>query len=459
MPAPLDELRQIRLEKLKKIRALGIDPYPARLQQSEVKSRIALVRDQKIGSEAVMAGRIMGIRSHGRLVFMDLRDESGQIQLAFEEGIFSGGRQSLQLVNLLDIGDFIAVGGELKKTEAGELTLFVKSLQILTKSLRPLPSTWYGLKDIEDRYRRRYLDLLLNAEVKETFRQRSQIVAFLRQFFASQGFLEVETPVLQPIYGGANASPFITHYKVLDSDYYLRISDELYLKRLIIGGFEKVFEIGHDFRNEGIDRSHNPEFTMLEAYQAFADYEEMMKLTEELFRFVAERVCGSTVINYQNHQIDLGQSWRRLKFNEAPKDEEGDIEAAKLIEPTFVVDYPKSTTPLCKLKPQSSEIIERFEPYVAGMEMGNAYSELNDPLLQKEFFIKQQELRRKGNLEAHPLDFDFIEALEYGLPPTGGLGIGVDRLVMLFTNKQSIKEVILFPTLRPVGRSKNLNDK
>lgn len=488
MAQPLEELRKIRLEKLKKIKQLGVNPYPPSCKRDQ---QISQAR-KMLGKKVAVTGRIMAIRTHGGIAFFDLYDETGKIQLVFKKDKLS--EKLLKLLELLDEGDFLAAQGEVFKTKAGEISVLVDDFQILAKSLRPLPSSWYGLKDVEERYRKRYLDLIMNPQVKKTFELRSKIISSVREFLDSQGFIEVETPTLQEIYGGASARPFVTHHNALDVDFYLKISDELYLKRLIIGGFEKVYEIDKDFRNEGIDRFHNPEFTLMECYWAYADYNDMMKLTEDLFVFVANKVLGTTKIQFGKHKIDLKPPWQRITMKEALKkylkvnvDKLSDEEIKKLlkkhkltaeqkptlsgvsagfnrgvaiatlfelvepylIQPTFVMDFPKETTALCKPKPEDPTLIERFEPYIAGFEVGNAYSELNDPLLQKEFFEQQVKAAKSGDKEAHPMDKPFLEAMEYGMPPTGGLGIGIDRMVMLLTNSQCIRDVILFPTLRP----------
>ncbi len=483
-----DKIREIRLAKIGQIKKLGIDPYPA---VSRKKHPVATSR-QLLGRNVITAGRIIALRSHGGSAFADIVDETGKIQAFFSNRKLSDIKR--QLLGLLDIGDFIEVEGEVGKTQAGEITVFVSDFGLLAKSLRPIPSVWYGLKDVEQRFRKRYLDLLINQEVKNRLVTRARIIKALRQFLDEAGFVEIETPTFQPIYGGAAARPFITHHNALDADFYLKISDELYLKRLIIGGFEKVYEIDKDFRNEGIDKIHNPEFTMLECYQAYGDYHQMMTLTEEIFKYVTETVFGTTKVKFANHTFDFSKKWLRLPMKEAIKHylridvdkltDEGLKETMKklkikyedkpsltgvakgfsrgvaiatifeaceefLIEPTFVIDFPKETSALAKLHRANPELIERFEPYIAGWEVGNAYSELNDPILQKEFFERQQQAAQSGDLEAQPMDLDWIEALEYGMPPTGGLGLGVDRMVMILTNTASIREVIAFPTLRP----------
>lgn len=491
--AAIDSLRQVRLEKLEKLRQLGVDPYPARVkrEQTIVEAR------QMMGNNVAVVGRIRSVRGHGGIQFFDLHDETGKIQLLFKKDELPS--KLKELLSLLDIGDFLAVEGEVFKTQAGEITVLVKDFQVIAKALTPLPSEWYGLKDVEERYRKRYLDILMNKDVKDTLLKRTKIVKAVREFLDNQGFFEVETPTLQPIYGGAFARPFVTHHHTLDIDLYLKISDELYLKRLIIGGIEKVYEIDKDFRNEGIDRTHNPEFTQMECYWAYADYKKMMRLTEELYAYVAEEVLGTTKVTFGEHEIDFKPPWRRLTMKEALKeyaqidvDKLSDEEIKKLlkkhnlvpesdptltgvaagfsrgvaiatlfelvephlIQPTFIYDFPRETTALCKPKKDEPSLIERFEPYVAGFEIGNAYSELNDPLVQKEFFEEQVKAAKSGDEEAQPMDTPFLEAMEYGMPPTGGLGLGIDRMVMLLTNKQNIRDVIIFPTLRPERKEK-----
>jgi len=443
---PLEKLRQVRIEKLEKIRKLGIDPYPARWEGRELRIKNEELRTRELGTNAVASGRIMGWREHGKIIFADLVDESGKIQLVFKPDQLS--TINYQLSTLLDLGDFVGAEGKLFQTDAGELSIEVQELTLLAKSLRPLPEKHEGLKDTETRYRQRYLDLLANPKVREVFEARSKIISAMRQFLDEKGFLEVETPTLQPIYGGTNARPFVTHHNTLDTDLYLRIADELYLKRLIVGGFEKVYEICKDFRNEGIDRQHNPEFTMMECYWAYADYEDMMQLTEEMICSVAEEVLGSLEFEYRGQKINLKTPWKRLGFADAPKTADGDLDDGKIVGPTFVINYPREISPLAKARQDSPEVVERFEPFIAGLEVGNAYSELNDPLLQKETFEKQAQALAAGDEEAHPMDKDYVQAMEYGMPPIGGLGLGLDRLVMLLTNQSSIRDVILFPTMR-----------
>lgn len=481
-------LKKIRLEKLKKIEELGINPYPTKFKREE----ISQARKKKNGEKVIVAGRLMALRGHGKMTFADLVDESGKIQIGLKYDEL--GEEKYSRLQLLDIGDFIGVEGELFTTQAGELTVLAKDYTFLTKSLRPLPSTWYGLKDVEERYRKRYLDLIINPEVKKVFDTRTKIVRAVREFLDGQDFIEVETPTLQLIYGGAYAKPFVVHHSALDVDFYLKISDELYLKKLVVGGFEKVYEIDKDFRNEGMDRNHSPEFTMMECYWAYADYNDMMKLTEDLYEYVAKKVLGRTQVTFRGHEIELKVPWRRITMKDALKEYAG-IEVDKLsenelleeikkhnleyegeptltgvgegfkkgiamatlfkvveehlIQPTFVMDFPKETTTLCKPKASHPEIVERFEPYIGGWEVGNAYSELNNPIIQKKFFEEQVKAKKSGDEEAHPMDTNFLEALEYGMPPTGGLGLGIDRMVMVMTNQPTIRDVILFPTMRP----------
>ena len=424
----------------------------------------------------------------GRATFAHIADGSGRIQIYLRQDVL--GPEGYDLFRQeFDIGDFIGVTGHLFRTRTGEITLQVKAFTMLAKSLHPLPEKWHGLRDVEIRYRQRYLDLIANEEVRQLFITRTRVVTAMRRFLDGRGFIEVETPILQPLYGGATARPFETYHHALEQKLYLRISDELYLKRLIIGGYERVYEIGKDFRNEGISTKHNPEFTMMECYQAYADYHDMMALTEEMIASIAQEVLGTTRITYQGHEINLTPPWRRIPLRQAILDEAGiDIEAHPsleslrqaiaerglrvdskptwgkqvdelfseyvepgLIQPTFIFDYPVELSPLAKKKPDAPHLVERFEPFIGGLEMGNAFSELNDPLDQRARFIELAKGREMGDEEVHPIDEDFVTALMYGMPPTGGLGIGVDRLVMLLTDKASIREVILFPQLRTRG--------
>ncbi|MGC8787537.1 MAG: lysine--tRNA ligase [Anaerolineae bacterium] len=482
--------REQRLEKLAALRAAGIEPYPARFSctHSAAEALQAFSSSQE-GSEPPVvrtAGRIMSLRIMGKASFAHIMDGSGHIQIYQRQD--EVGEQAYEFfLKMFDLGDFIGVEGPLFRTRTGEITIRVQSFQMLAKALRPLPEKWHGLTDVELRYRQRYLDLLANERVRRTFITRTRIVSAIRRFLDERGFLEVETPILQPIYGGAAARPFITHHNALDCDFYLRISDELYLKRLIIGGLERVYEIGRDFRNEGISTKHNPEFTQIEVYQAYADYHEMMHLTEELWSAVAREVLGTATITYQGHEIDLTPPWRRWPMREAIQEITGidiavytDLESLRqqikergleldmkpswgkqieelfkeyvepnLIQPTFILDYPLDISPLAKKKPDAPGLVERFEFFVGGLECGNAFSELNDPLEQRERFEMQWQQLQEGDVEAHPMDEDWIRAMEYGMPPTGGLGFGIDRMTMLFTDNPSIREVILFPALKP----------
>jgi lysyl-tRNA synthetase class 2 len=425
----------------------------------------------------------MSRRSIGKISFLDIRDSSGKIQLSLRYDLL--GREKYEFLQDIDIGDIIGASGKLFRTKTGELTLEVSEFTMLCKSLRPLPEKWHGLADIEKRYRQRYLDLISNEESRNTFVLRTKIITALRSFLDSRGFMEVETPVLQPHAGGAPARPFVTHHHALDQDLYLRIALELYLKRLVVGGFDRVYEIGRTFRNEGISTMHNPDFTLLECYQAYADYNDIMRLVEEMFSHAAKEVLGDTRITRNGQTIDFGLPWQRLYLREAIKNSCGiDFEAypdaaslrarmaelsidvdptkgrgrliedllstfvePKLIQPTFLMDYPVEMSPLAKRKKGDDQLVERFEGFVDGMEVANAFTELNDPLEQRERF-RQQLKERAADEEAEIADEDFLQALEYGMPPTGGLGIGIDRLVMLLTGQQSIREVILFPQLK-----------
>ncbi|MCS7264495.1 MAG: lysine--tRNA ligase [Armatimonadetes bacterium] len=482
-----DPLYADRLEKLQWWRSQGIDPFTVtKFDRTHLAAEIVAQFETLQGQTVRVAGRLTTFRSHGKLTFADLVDSSGRIQIMARINIV--GEEAYQKFGELDTGDIIGAEGKVTKTRTGEVTVEIQNFWLLAKALRPLPEKWHGLKDIEVRYRQRYLDLVANLEVRDIFIKRSKIIQATRKFLDERGFIEVETPILQPVYGGALARPFMTHHNALDMDLYLRIAPELYLKRLIVGGLEKVYEIGRNFRNEGVDARHNPEFTMLEAYQAYADYNDIMRLTEELVAYVAQTVLGTTKITYQGHEIDLTPPWRRMSLMEAltertgvdflefrgddekarevgrelglsvePTDHWGRVldEALKkkvvpnLIQPTFLIDYPVEISPLAKRKPDNPTMAERFQGFIGGLEVANAFSELNDPLDQRERFEMQQRLRERGDIEAHPLDWDFVTALEYGMPPTGGLGIGIDRLTMLLTNSPSIREVILFPLLRP----------
>ncbi len=476
----LEEIRKIRLEKIVKLREMGINPYPSKVNGSPKAVSIAL---KSLGKDAETAGRIMAWREHGNVVFADLKDESGTIQLWFQKNTLG---EDIKILRYYDIGDFIYAKGIVVKTKTGEISIDVTDFQLLSKSVRPLPSTWHGLKDIEERYRKRYLDLILNEGVRERFNVRTKVVRGLRKYLDGLGFWEVETPTLQSLYGGANAKPFKTHHNALDNDFYLRIADELYLKRLLVGGYEKVYEICKDFRNEGLDQTHSPEFTMVEYYEAYADYQRVMDVTEGLFKHLAKEVLGSLAIRVGDKTINLEGKWPRMKMVDAIKkylnldisgmDEKSlqnycnnnHIESLggetkgqvifsifehkvtdHLTEPTWIIDYPKDVSPLSKEHPENSGWVERFEGYIGGKEICDGWSELTDPMVQRARFEADVKMARKDKEEAQRVDEDFLEAMEYGMPPIGGIGIGIDRLAMFFSNTWSIKEVILFPTLKP----------
>jgi len=484
MSSRLERITSQRLKSLNRIKEKGIDPYPHRYHPSHtVKEAVALFERGEKGENISLAGRIMARRSMGKMTFADIRDGSGKMQLCFRYDILGEG--NFRLLDEIDIGDIVGAEGKLFRTKAGEITLEVSRFTILCKSLRPLPEKWHGLVDVEKRYRQRHLDLISNEETRNMFMSRSKIITTIRNFLDSRGFVEVETPVLQPEAGGAAATPFTTHYQALDSDFYLRIALELHLKRLIVGGFDKVYEIGRAFRNEGISVKHNPEFTLLECYQAYSDYNDMMRLVEEMASYAAREVLGDTKIAINGNTINLAPPWQRVYLCDAIKnycdidfedypdatslrskmEEKGmEIDPNKgrgklvdelistfvepnLIQPTFLIDYPAEMSPLAKRKRGNERLVERFEGFINGMEIANAFTELNDPIDQRERF-KQQMREKVGDEEVEIADEDFLEALEYGMPPTGGLGIGIDRLVMLLTGQSSIREVILFPQLK-----------
>ncbi|OGD01432.1 lysine--tRNA ligase [Candidatus Amesbacteria bacterium RIFOXYB1_FULL_47_12] len=487
----LEEIRNIRLQKLAKLRSLGIDPYPSKY--SRVSISVSSAR-QKHGKSVSIVGRLWRWRQHGQVIFADLRDATGEIQLMFAKNKLA---DKFDLLQYFDVGDFLGVSGEIITTQAGEITIDIAYFELLAKTLRPIPNEWDGLKDVEERYRKKYLDLLLNSEIKTKFELRTKIISSIRKYLDTKGFLEVETPTLQPIYGGGFAKPFITHHEVLGSDFYLRISDEMYLKRLIVGGFEKVYEITKVFRNEGVDHDHNPEFTMFEAMIAFQDYQYGMDMIEEIFEYAAKKVLGTTQINYQGLAMDVKRPWKRYSYVGAIKEfchlnpldwqttEEAKIAISKLeipkeklkllnklnkigeiiafvfeeaveeklVQPTIVYDYPIEISPLAKKCPDP-RFTQRFEMFAFGSELGNNYTELNDPLDLYQRFIEEKKREKAGFEEAHQTDYDYLEAIEHGFPPTCGIAIGIDRMVMLFTNTPIIKEVILFPTLRPFSSSK-----
>jgi lysyl-tRNA synthetase class 2 len=491
MTPRLDNINQQRREKLEDLRKRGINPYPNNyprsMSTSDAVARLEAAEAEKAPppEEPVrLAGRITAIRKMGKSSFLDIRDGSGKIQLLVRHGTFN--EAQTELFKDLDIGDVLGVEGIILRTRTGEPTLAVNDFTLLAKSLQPLPEKWHGLADTDKRYRQRYVDLIANAEVKEIFKKRSQIIGAVRHFLDNRGFIEVETPVLNSSAGGALAAPFITHHNTLDQDMYLRIALELHLKRLIVGGLDKVYEIGYVFRNEGVSTTHNPEYTLLESYEAYADYTDVMKMVEEMVSEVSLKVLGTTGIEYQGNKIHLKPPWPRVTLRDAVIEHAGidfvkyptadglrekmrsknlDADSNKnwaklvdellktcvrpaLIQPTFIYDYPVLMSPLAKNKPDEKRVVERFQPYAGGLELGNAYSELNDPLLQRERFIDQMKDRHGDDAERWTIDEDFLTALEYGMPPTGGLGIGIDRLVMLLTDQPSIREVILFPQLR-----------
>lgn len=482
-----ESLIQARLEKLKGLREKGIDPYPARFSRShtigEVSAHFSFLKEgEQSGEQVTVAGRLVALRRMGRASFLDLRDGSGKIQVHASAGRL--GEERYQELCSSDIGDFLGVRGDVFRTKMGELTVEVAEWSLLSKALRPLPEKWHGLKDIELRYRHRSLDLVANQAVREAFVRRSRMVSAMHRFLDARGFLEVETPMMQPIAGGATARPFVTHHNALDIDLYLRVAPELYLKRLVIGGLERVYELGKSFRNEGVSTEHNPEFTILEIYEAYSDYEGMMSLVEELVVTSAQAAVGSTRITYQENEIDLSPPWQRIGLVQAVEEATGlsldgvtesdirkqarkkgielpEFSHGKLIEhlferfvevglirPTIVKDYPMDISPLAKRKQGTEGLVERFELFIGGVEIANAFTELNDPIDQRARFEDQERLREAGDDEAQRMDEDFLFALEHGMPPTGGIGIGIDRLAMLFTDSPSIRDVILFPTLR-----------
>ncbi|MDP3973479.1 MAG: lysine--tRNA ligase [Candidatus Daviesbacteria bacterium] len=478
----LENLQKERIKKLRNIKRLGINPYPAK---SNRKHTISIAR-KMMGKKVAVAGRIRSLRPHGKITFADIEDASGKIQLLFRQDSLKG--EKYDFLSNLDLGDFIECGGEIIKTQAGEITVDIDNFSLLSKSLRPLPSSWYGLKDVEERYRRRYVDMIMNPEVPGILEKRSKIIAAIRDFLINKkSYIEVESPVLQPIYGGTRARPFKTHHNSLDTTFYLRISNELYLKRLIVGGFEKVFEIGHTFRNEGMDRMHNPEFTMLETMEAYADYMDNMNLIEEMFEYVAREVFRTTKLNYQGKSLEFKRPWIRVTLTDLFKKYTGvhfseidTLEKAtslakklgveikdymtdgeilleifekkctdQLIQPTFIYDYPADFYPLAKRKEDNSKLVESFDIYVAGMEMGTNYSEQNDPEELRKAWLAEKKKAKKGNPEAQKLDEDFLQALEYGMPPTSGIGPGIDRWIMVMTDSPTIYDVIAFPMLKP----------
>lgn len=487
------EQEKIRVTKLQSIIEKGIDPYPKRFDRTHT---IKEIREGFYeGKDVRIAGRLIALRKHGKSTFANILDDGEKIQIYLKKDILG---EKYSLLELLDIGDFLGIQGNTFTTHTGEPTILVEDLVLLSKSISPLPEKWHGLQDKELRYRQRYIDFTVNPESRTAIETRTKIVRLTRNFLDDRGFLEIETPILQPIYGGAFAEPFKTYYCALDRELFLRISDELYLKRLICGGFNKVYEISKDFRNEGQDRLHNPEFTQLELYEAYKDYTDMKNLVEELFSYIVKNLYGSTKINYQGIELDFTPPWKTISYFDAIKEftgynlynadyeyvmrtaEELSIDVledcpkansrvtstpsyiiSKLIDkifgdkvipqieqPTFIIDYPKAISPLAKKKDDNPDLVERFEPVIAGIEIGNAFSELNNPLEQQERFIEQMTMGEGSKKDAQPLDEDFLKALGIGMPPTGGLGLGMDRITMIFTNSRTIKDVIAFPQMR-----------
>lgn len=481
--ATIDDLKKVRLQKLEALKKLGVDPYPGTVERSETVSEAR----EMDGKTVAIAGRVTGLRGQGKIYFLDIVDGTGKIQVVVK--VDSCEKKAFALMEHVDLGDFLSFEGEVGKTKAGEVTIFAKTFRIITKALRPLPSEWHGLKDVEERYRQRYVDLLVNPAVRDIFLTRSKVVRFLRSYLDQDGFLEVETPILQPIYGGASAKPFSTHHNALDTDLYLRISDELYLKRLVVGGFDKVYEIGKDFRNEGIDRQHNPEFTMLEFYWAYADYEELMRYTETMLGALVKEVKGSYKFLYQGQELDFTLPWPRKTYRDVIREFSGiDINIAgdekkllsaiqskkiildlsgvigfgalldtlykattrsHLVGPMFLTDRPTAFVALAKRRPDDPSKTSSFQLLVAGKEVINAYNELNDPVDQANRWRLSEKLGEQGQDEHEAFDDDYIRALEYGMPPTAGWGMGIDRFVSILTDQPNIKDVILFPTLRP----------
>ncbi len=470
-------------DNLARMRELGVEPYPRRSERTHVSNEVVEAFEKLEGTEVTVSGRLMSVRGHGKAGFADLVDGGGKIQLYVRKD--EVGDAQYELWKLVDVGDIVGARGEVMKTKTGEVSVKVKSVTVLAKALKPLPEKWHGLKDKELRYRHRSLDLIANDDSRRVFLLRSRMLRVSREFLWERGFVEVETPILQPNYGGAFARPFTTHHHSLGMDLYLRIADELYLKRLIVGGIERVFEIGKDFRNEGMDRTHSPEFTQLELYQAFADYHDMMEITESLVARLADELLGTTKISWDEREIDLSPPWRRLtvrdalveavgeealgnagalaaaarakglaveepvQFGPLAEDVLSNLVEPNLFEPTFLIDYPKAISPLAKETPDDPDTVERFEFFIGGLELGNSFTELNDPDEQRRRFELQEAQRAGGDAEAQGMDEDFVHALEHGMPPTGGLGIGLDRLAMLLTGAPSIRDVILFPPMRP----------
>jgi len=497
--ARIDEITKARIKKIEELRKKGIEPYPYSFDRNaysiEVKKKYEKLKQNELGKEILkVAGRVVARRQLGNIAFCHILDDKGKLQIVFEK---KHSKDALDFFNTyIDVGDFIGIEGVAYRTKRGEISVMAKKIMLLSKSILPLPEKWHGLKDVEERYRKRYLDLIANPEVKEVFLKRAEIINAIREFLNAKGYVEVDTPILQEVYGGAAARPFITFFHALKQNFFLRISPELYLKRLVIGGFEKVYEIARNFRNEGIDASHNPEFTMIEFYEAYRDYNYMAKLTEELIKYVAKKV-GVNKVKWKGKEIDFGK-WQKLTMQEAFKKyakidiaelsekelkdiaEKNGIEIPKgatkgiiidhlfeelvqphLVNPTFILDYPIDISPLTKKHRSKDGWVERWELFMGGIEIANAYSELNDPIDQEQRFKQQEEARKKGlsEEEAWPSDYGFLEALKYGMPPCGGVGIGIDRIVMLLTGANSIRDVILFPHLRRKEKQEESEEK
>jgi len=446
--ASIDEIRAARLAKLNWLIEQGINPYPASTLRNSKNSEASEKFEE--GKRLTLAGRILSLRAQGKIVFFDFDDGSGRFQALLKNGEPLPTDQFELFEKAFDIGDFVEVAGTLFLTKQNEKTILAENIKMLSKALLPLPEKWHGLSDVEERFRKRYLDTLSNPEVKERFLKRSKIVELVRQFYNDHGYIEVDLPNLQPLAGGATAAPFTTHHNALDMDFYLPVAQELYLKMLLAGGFEKVYEIGKRFRNEGIDTSHNPEFTMLESNEAYADAKSQREFTEALFKYVAKNLFGKLQFEYQGHTIDMEPEFKVMAWPQGLTDEVYKKEIRPtLIQPTFIIDYPVSFNPFAKRKEDDPELIDRFQLVIGGVELVNAFSELNNPIDQKERYLEEDKKGAKGEKEISPSDLEYLEAMEYGMPPNGGIGIGIDRLVMLLTDVKNIKEVILFPTLKP----------
>jgi lysyl-tRNA synthetase class 2 len=485
----LKEFKEQRIREIQELRSMNIEPYPYRFEKemsaSEIKEKYDHLQAGEVqeSEKLSFAGRVMSIRHHGKTAFFHLKDDTGRIQAYIRADAVGKDRMGL-FKKHVKIGDFVGVRGFPFKSKTGELTIYVEDFTLLSKALRPLPEKWHGIKDKEIIYRQRYLELIMSDEAIERFKKRFEAMRVIREFLNSRGFVEVETPILHYVTGGAEARPFVTHLNVFDVDMYLRIAPELYLKRLIVGGFEKIYEIGKNFRNEGISYKHSPEFTSIEIYQAYADYNDMMNLTEELIVEVVKRTCGTLKITYQGKEIDFTPPWRRVRMRDFLKEKLGvdiledsdevllkkleehgveveiknrahlidklrDIVEEELVNPTFIIDHPVDISPLAKRHREDPRLTERFELIIFGREIANAFSELNDPIDQYQRFLEQMKMREEGDEEAHMMDLDFVRALEYGMPPTGGLGIGLDRLFMFITDSPTIRDIIPFPLVKP----------